>query len=108
MRFWGKIRGTGKDYFIIEGVVDKVEEVEGGDEGGSSQVEGVESRGTGVNKYAYWVTNSVSEPWVMLPDLKPKDIINARKIKFCFSGNLNAKIYTNPFYFDTEKILLRA
>ena len=25
-----------------------------------------------------------------------------------FSGNLNEKIYTNPFYFEDEKIYLRA
>ena len=41
-------------------------------------------------------------------DDKPKDIINSRGIKFCFSGDLNAKIFTNPFYFESEKVYLRA
>ena len=43
-----------------------------------------------------------------MPDLKPLDIINARSIKFCFTGILDEKIFTNPFYFETEKIYLRA
>lgn len=37
-----------------------------------------EARGTGVNKYAYWATNSPFDPWVMLPDLLPSDIKAAR------------------------------
>jgi radial spoke head protein 4A len=43
-----------------------------------------------------------------LPDLKPKDIINSRSIKFNFSGDIDKSICTNPFFFDTEKIYLRA
>ena len=44
----------------------------------------------------------------MLPDLKPSDIINARGIKHTFSGDLNREIFTNPFYFQKEKVYLRA
>lgn len=44
----------------------------------------------------------------MLPDLKPQDIKNARSIKYTFSGEIDAKIYTNPFFFETEKTYLRA
>jgi hypothetical protein len=62
----------------------------------------------GINKFVYWATNGPCLSWTLLPDLKPKDIINSRGIKFCFSGDLNAKIFTNPFYFDSEKVLLRA
>ena len=68
----------------------------------------MEPRGVGINKFVYWATNSACQGWTQLPDLKPKDIINSRRIKFCFSGELNAKIYTNPYYFDSEKVLLRA
>lgn len=61
-----------------------------------------------MNKFVYWAINSPMGEWTQLPDLKPKDIINARSIKYMFSGNLDAKIYTNPFYFGTEKIYLRS
>ena len=43
-----------------------------------------------------------------MSDLKPQDIINARTIKYTFTGDVDAKIYTNPFYFETEKVYLRA
>jgi len=83
LRLWGKIRGTQKDYYIAEGTL------EGGAAEDGEQVEGFEARGTGVNKFVYWATNSPMDSWTQLPDLKPIDIINARSIKYCFSGNLD-------------------
>jgi len=53
MRLWGKIRGTEKDYYVAEG---KVEAAEGEPE--SQMAEDAEAKGTGVNVYTYWVTNS--------------------------------------------------
>lgn len=100
MRLWGKVKGTEYDYFIVEGVKEAAEE-----EGGEPLPE---PRGTGVNKFVYWVTNSPLEDWEQLPDLRPDDIKNARSIKYCFSGDINRQIYTNPFYFATEKTYLRA
>jgi hypothetical protein len=106
LRLWGKIRGTCKDYYVVEGTLAGVEDAEGGE--GGAPVEGLEARGSGVNKFVYWVTNSPIDAWTILPDLKPNDIINARTIKYAISGNIDGKIYTNPFYFDTEKTYLRA
>lgn len=103
-KLWGKIRGTEKDYFIAEGTLEAVEAAERGEEGG----EPVEARGTGVNKNVYWACNGPVDEWKLLPDLKPQDLINARSIKFNFTGNLEKKIFTNPFYFKTEKTYLRA
>lgn len=100
MRLWGKIRGSSADYFIAEGTLD------GGGEEGEADPEN-ESRGTGVNKFVYWATNKPLGEWTQLPDLKRQDIINARGIKHIFSGNLDKKIFTNPFYFGTESIYLR-
>jgi hypothetical protein len=104
VRLWGKIRGTKADYFIAEGTLEAGEAAEGGDDGGDA----VEPRGVGVNKNVYWATNNILGSWTLLPDLKPRDIINARSIKFNFTGNLGEKIFTNPFYFETEKVYLRA
>lgn len=101
MRLWGKIKGTKCDYYVAEGTLEAGE----GDEGAG---ESSEPRGTGVNKFAYWVCNSPLDNWSLLPDLKPSDIINARGIKHTFSGDVNAKIFTNPFYFDREAVYLRA
>jgi len=107
VRLWGKIRGSERDYYVLEGTVGAGGGEDGGEEGGAA-AGGAEARGTGVNKYVYWVTNSPLDAWVMLPDLKPQDIINARRIKYIISGNINNKIYTNPFYFESEKTYLRA
>ena len=110
MRFWGKIKGTEFDYFIVEGKLEG-----GGDEGGDgeeggggAQEAGFEARGTGANEYVYWVCNSLLEHWVKLPDVKPSQIKKARCIKFNFTGDVERRIFTNPFYFDKEAIYLRA
>ena len=54
-RLWGKIKGTEKDYFVVEGIKEAGEE-----EGGEPLPE---PRGSGINRFAYWVTNSPLESW---------------------------------------------
>ncbi len=100
IRFFGKINGTEKDYFVAEGSLDAGEE-EG--EKPANQ----EPRGTGVNKNVYWVTDSLLEKWVKLPDLAPKDILAARQIKVLLTGDLERPIFTNPFFYGKEKHFLR-
>lgn len=68
----------------------------------------MEPRGSGVNTYVYWVSDSSLGEWTQLPDLDPKDISAARSIKVLFSGDLERKIITNPFFFGQEKHYLRA
>jgi len=57
MRLWGKIRGSGCDYFIAEGTLDGGEEAEEG--GGGDN----EARGVGINKCVYWATNKPLGEW---------------------------------------------
>jgi radial spoke head protein 4/6 len=102
LRFWGKIHGTEKDYYIAEGVAEAqaTEEEKPADS---------EPRGTGANEFAYWVCNSPDEnKWTALPDLTTADIAIARQIKFHFSGDLERRIITNPFFHKLEKHYLRA
>lgn len=103
-RLWGKIRGTKADYYILEGTAERTEET---DPDMEARGNGVGHELTGVNHFVYWAANDASGPWTQLPDLMPQDIINARGIKHTFSGDLDAKIFTNPFYFETEKTYLR-
>lgn len=75
MRFFGKVTGTLADYYVAEGAL------EGGDEdnGDVERPADFEPRGTGVNKFVYWVTtNILNETWTKLPDLLPKDIMASR------------------------------
>lgn len=100
MRLWGRIYGTQKDYYVAEG---EKESAAAGD-----LPPDVEPRGTGVNKYAYWVTDSVTGEWVELPDATPTTIRLARQIKRMFTGNLEAEVIVNPHFTGKEKDLLRA
>ncbi len=83
--------------------------LEGGDDG--EEVERppeFEARGTGVNKFVYWVTTDILGKWTKLPDLLPSDIEASRQIKVLLTGDLERKIFTNPFFFGQEKHYLRA
>lgn len=102
LRFWGKIYGTNKDYYVVEGMKD------GGEEEGEGADPNIEKRGDGVNQYVYWVSESVVDEWIQLPDLSPNDLSSSRRIKVLFSGDLEKDIITNPFFQGKEKNYLRA
>jgi hypothetical protein len=53
-------------------------------------------------------TDLIKGSWTKLPDLKPSQIKAARQIKVLFTGDLNRKIFTNPFFFGLEMHYLRA
>jgi radial spoke head protein 4A len=102
LRLWGKIKGTLKDYFVVEGT-----SAQGAGEAEEGSI--IEARGSeGVNKFAYWVSNSPAGPWTVLPDITAEDLRAAKMIKVLFSGDLSRKIVTNPFYFKSEKEYLRS
>ena len=96
------IKGTQKDYYIAEG------EVGEGEDGEVERPPEFEAKGTGVNKFTYWVSHSSFGAWTKLPDLSPDDIKASRTIKVLFTGDLERTIYTNPFFFGKEKDYLRA
>lgn len=102
LRFFGKITGTESDYFIAEGVV---EEEDAGEE---DKEPDFEPKGTGVNKFTYFVASDSLSEWKKLPDLSPKQLIASRQIKVLFTGDLERQIYTNPFFEGQEKHYLRA
>merc|ERR1712060_506708 len=68
----------------------------------------VEPRGKGVNELVFWVTDSLLNDWIQLPDCRPEHITQARLIKHVFSGNLNAEVDSNPTFNGKERHLLRA
>ena len=101
IRFWGKIYGTQSDYYVAEGFVAAQDE-----EG--EKPTGFEERGSGINQYTYWVTDNSLGKWTMLPDISPEQLSASRSIKVKFTGDLERKIITNPFFFGQEKHYLRA
>ena len=100
MRFWGKIYGTQKDYWILEGQLESSEE--------DKEENTMEKRGEGVNRWVYWVTDNLLDDWIQLPDVKPQHLLVARLIKHVFTGNLNATIDSNPSFPGKERHFLRA
>ena len=101
LRFWGKILGTQKDYYVAEGRLDHSYS----DETPSRKTE---AHGVGTNRFTFWVTNSVLDDWYELPLVTPDQIVSARQIKHLFSGDLNAKILSYPVFPGQEKHYLKA
>ena len=105
MRFFGKITGIQRDYYVIEATTEgegEADEPAEGEEKDPLQ----EVKGTGVNKYTYFACNSPFEKWTKLPDLTP--IQSSRQIRHLLTGDLEASVYSNPFFFGKEKHYLRA
>lgn len=93
LRLWGKILSKGKDYYIAEGLADSADDGE--------LAPDTEPRGTGVNKLNYWATTCLTGDWTELPLVTPQQIQTSRKIKYLFTGNLEAKILSNPHFDGT-------
>ncbi|XP_061395610.1 radial spoke head protein 4 homolog A-like [Musca vetustissima] len=64
--------------------------------------------GRGVNRFSYFVVNSLSDEWIELPICTPKQIVISRKIKKFLTGDLEADIISYPCFPGKEKHYLRA
>ena len=85
LRFFGKIYGINSDYYILQGILK--------DYPMNNPPVHVESRGNeGINRYTFWVSNSILESWYELPDITAQQIVESRKFKYIFTGDLNAKV----------------
>lgn len=85
IRFFGKIYGIDSDYYIMQGIVK--------DYPMKNPPKHVESRGNeGINRYTFWVSDSVLEYWNELPDITHEQLVASRLFKYVFTGNLNAKV----------------
>ena len=92
VRFWGKILGSNKDYYIMQGRSNV--------DGGLQDIaKGAEKRGEGVNYYSFWVTNNIfDDKWIELPLITPEQVKVARKIKKGFSGDLFRPVTSYPMF----------
>jgi len=101
VRFFGKIMGTSKSYFVVEGVAAKAKPATGAPAD-------AEPSGTGLNACVYFVANDLSEEFVQLPDVTPAAVIASRSIKKYFTGDLEAPVTCFPPFPGVEKDFLRA
>jgi radial spoke head protein 4/6 len=66
----------------------------------------VEPKGTGANKWTFWVSNDLISEWTELPVVTPTQLRIARKIKYIFTGDLNRTVLSNPLFPGKESHLV--
>lgn len=94
IRFFGKILGTRRDYYVIEcGKDEWAEPAEG-------EAKLAEPMGTGTNQYQYWVTNEAGSgaDWSALPPVTPQQLAVAKRVRKFFSGDLGAAVPGYPYF----------
>jgi len=106
LRLWGKVLGTGGDYYVAEGTLGPAEPTPVALPG--SPDDDVEPRGQGANRCIYWVTKGGFDPWVRLPHARASQIRAARSIKHMMSGDLSSEVISTPWFPGGEEQLLRA
>ena len=101
VRFWGKILGTNKDYYVMQGRTTK--------DGGIQDVpKGSQKRGEGINYYSFWVTNNIFEDkWYQLPLITPEHVKKSRKIKKMLSGDLFRPVVSYPPFASEERFYVK-
>ncbi|XP_072530878.1 radial spoke head protein 4 homolog A [Salminus brasiliensis] len=128
-RFWGKILGREANYIVAEvesrdEEEERVEETHKDEEEEAPEEDETDSlpkstykppptvpmelRGSGTNKFTYFVCQEPGLPWVRLPDVTPAQIVVARQIRKLFTGRLDAPIVTYPPFPGNEANYLRA
>jgi len=123
VRFWGKITGTQRDYWVAECQYKNPSDFEPApkeateSKATSSFKPGeppeAEKMGEGLNKYVYFVVgyeldtdgifgNYTYDKWIKLPPVRPEYIIAAKKIKKMFTGCLDAPVNAYPPFPGSE------
>ena len=100
LRFFGKIYGINSDYYVLQGIVK--------DYPMKNPPKHVETRGNeGINRYTFWVSDSVLEYWNELPDITHEQLVASKKFKYIFTGDLNSKIKSFVPFPGKESHLLK-
>ena len=100
IRFFGKIYGIKSDYYIIQGSLKTYPM--------HNPPVHVESRGNeGINRFTFWVSNSILESWYELPDITKEQIVASRKFKYHLTGDLNSKVKSFVSFPGKEMHLLK-
>jgi hypothetical protein len=100
IRFFGKIYGINSDYYIIQGIVK--------DYPMKNPPKHVESRGNeGINRFTFWVSDSLLEYWNELPDITHEQLRTSRLFKYMFTGDLNSKVKSFVAFPGKEMHLLK-
>lgn len=100
IRFFGKIFAKDTDYYIIQGLPRKYP--------AQNPPKHVETRGSeGINKYTFWVSDSVLEYWKELPDITHEQLVKSRNFKYIFTGHLTSPVNSFIYFPGKEMHLLK-
>ena len=107
LRFWGVFNTPRGNLYVAEADVD----LEHHDESflpPIGQYDVAPEVGVGVNRFVYYVTFSPFDEWKRLPDVRPSDIVQSRKIHWDLTGDLTAAVSSYIPFNVPEEIYLRA
>jgi len=101
VRFWGKIYGLQSDYYVIQGSLRHYPMQKPG-------TPYVDQRGNeGLNRFTFWVSNSVLEDWYELPEITPEQMVACRNFKYHLTGDLKSKVRAFSNFPGKEEHLLK-
>merc|ERR1719440_789627 len=107
VRFFGKVLGTGADYYVAEATYaeppEPPEEPPPPPPGAP-----VEETGTGCNAFVYFATTDLSGAWTALPEVTPQQIVASTLIRKYLTGTLDADVRAYPPFPGKEASYLRA
>ena len=106
VRFWGSFNTPAGTLYVAE--ADIPLEHRTGDAPVVGPYDVPPEVGVGVNRYVYYVTRSPFDPWVRLPDARPSDIANSRRVIWQLSGDLSAAVHSYVPFDVTEDVYIRA
>ena len=110
-RFWGKVMGVIRDYYIVSAEFHDGERphAAASEEEDHADQQMPMEEDSGPNASCYFVCTALGGSWTLLPDVTPQQIVASRSIRQMFTGDLNADVIAPPGRFDgKEKELLRA
>jgi radial spoke head protein 4A len=108
VRFFGKVLGTGADYYVAEAKYESPPDPPEGDPPPPPPGAPVEESGTGSNEFVYFVANDPAAAWTVLPDVTPHAIVSSRPIYKFLTGDLSAEVRAYPPFPGKENEYLRA
>jgi radial spoke head protein 4A len=120
VRFWGKLLGTGGDYYVVECKMntwpEEAAEVEEKAAAALSSASGAEKKaeerkegwGSGANEFAYFVASNPGGKWTRLPLVLPEQIIIARQTRRFLTGDVKSPVLGFPRFPWPEASYLRA
>jgi len=103
VRFFGKVFGLQRDYYICE-----CKGVPQNDQANADKNPKIEAQGSGANQFTYFASNSPTGDWFQLEDVTPEHIIVSRQCRRLLTGNLKAPVLGFPRFGWGEAAYLRA